>query len=810
MRGADAEDYLERRTPIVFVADQRPFDLGSSRFCLLQPLMAADGRRLEDLITLFPNRGRVWWMLRDRLPEVTPGSLWTSRLQRPALDDVGPDKDHYQAAREEIEPGAKDWISIVEFDIPMPSIDEILEGRIPFHGPRPTKELLLRFTDSLVGPFRLGEVRPDGGLALSALDLGRATVRRCPAKKLDGEQRFEVQLAQYSRNFDEPPTRAVVTLVPRKTALALDGREIDASSTVQVIRWALELAGYSKAQQRPIREVLEAVPRDRVEPAHQERLQRFQTLCERILAGIDFGAEVSKALAQHDGFRPILDRHRDELVDEEVRKILGERRQQIARETEGATKELERRRQELKDAELEYDLMKADQEKRLADENASWIANLEGREAAVRVAEQELEQQQQRIVVSLGEVVSEYRDRAQEVLKQLLVFLPLLPSAAGAASTRTGPAANPSIGQGGLLPAWLGSSKQQGEVLGDERAFLQQFRDVAQRRGFAFSPNDLGAFHVAVKTGVWTVLAGASGLGKSSLPVLYAEALGQRQELLHVPVRPDWLDDRQVLGAFNPLTERFESASTGLTEHLICAGEDWRRQRGGIYLVVLDEMNLARVEHYFARFLSVLERREDERTLELFSRAQENQGDPFSRHRVLTIPPNVRFVGTVNIDESIHFFSPKVMDRCAVVSLSQGDLDAAIRPTAQARELGLPAVPWSVYASWNRAPAACPDTAVQLLTRADELLRGARSGLGYRSFARARSFVASARGVLTDETALDYAVFQYVLPRVRTLQKESQRLLAELAKTLPAEQFPRSSAAISRMLDGDEYFQIVC
>ena len=60
-----------------------------------------------------------------------------------------------------------------------------------------------------------------------------------------------------------------------------------------------------------------------------------------------------------------------------------------------------------------------------------------------------------------------------------------------------------------------------------------------------------------------TVLAGPSGTGKSSLPRLYAEALGCRDEYLHIPVRPDWLDDRDLVGAFNALAQRFEPANAG-------------------------------------------------------------------------------------------------------------------------------------------------------------------------------------------------------------------------------------------------------
>lgn len=806
MKLANPDECLERRAQVLFVADQLPFQIGPLTFCLLQPLMTSDGARFGELSEVFPNRGRVWWMLRERLGEVTPGSLWSSRLQPASIEDVErPDKDYYQVAREDIEPGSKDWVSVVEFDRDLPPIHEILEAQLPAPPTRPAKEVLLRFRDATVGPFRLGEWSRGGALHVTPLDLNRAAVRRATALKLPGEQRFDLDLARLSRHSDEIPFHATIVLVPRKVALALDGDELDAMSATQVVKWALEKAGYSKGQQKPVREALDAVAKAPVSAADESRLQRFRDLCARAIHNVDLGSAVAAELAKHEGFQPFFELHREELLKAEVQRLIVERAGQIEESLAAKQGELESRRTELKAAQQQYDEMRASQEQSLEEEHAAWIDKIRQREDAVKRAERDLEQRQGRMNDALSGAIAEDRDRAQDVLQNVLTLMPLLPTGLGGPGTTSRAAAAAPA----LLPAWLDQPKTKVGALERESAFVQQFQDVVQRRGFVFEPEVLGAFHVAVKTGAWTVIAGPSGLGKSSLPALYAEALGQRQEMLSVAVRPDWLDDRQVLGAYNPLTERFETAATGITEHLIHAAEDWRRQRGGLYLIVLDEMNLARVEHYFARFLSIMERRADERTLELFSRTQENSDDPMARYRQLLVPPNVRFIGTVNLDETIHFFSPKVLDRCAIVALGQGPLDPAIEPNAQARELGLPCVPFAAYAGWVQPVTACPAAFQGLLVRLDEVLRAARSGLGYRSFQRARTFAASAKGVLGDDVAVDFAVFQYVLPRIRTLHRDAQGLLGELKRLLPEDRFPRSANALTRMHEGDEFFHII-
>lgn len=87
-------------------------------------------------------------------------------------------------------------------------------------------------------------------------------------------------------------------------------------------------------------------------------------------------------------------------------------------------------------------------------------------------------------------------------------------------------------------------------------------------------------------------------------------------------------------------------------------------------MVVFDEMNLARVEHYFSQFLSVLEMKPDSRKIKLYnkeleSRMYNNEKYPSS----ITIKSNVLFVGTVNTDESTYQFSDKVLDRANVINL---------------------------------------------------------------------------------------------------------------------------------------------
>jgi energy-coupling factor transporter ATP-binding protein EcfA2 len=166
------------------------------------------------------------------------------------------------------------------------------------------------------------------------------------------------------------------------------------------------------------------------------------------------------------------------------------------------------------------------------------------------------------------------------------------------------------------------------------------------------------------------------------------------RNLLFLPVRPDWHDSRSLLGYYNPLSAQYEW--TPFLRFLWRAVQSFRARDGLAWFVLLDEMNLARVEHYFADVLSVLESGRDEagwtRAALSFSYPASAEGELPPRE--LYLPPNLYFVGTVNVDETTHAFSPKVLDRAWTLPLHEIDFrdyppqgQAHPAPEAERRQL---------------------------------------------------------------------------------------------------------------------------
>ncbi len=256
----------------------------------------------------------------------------------------------------------------------------------------------------------------------------------------------------------------------------------------------------------------------------------------------------------------------------------------------------------------------------------------------------------------------------------------------------------------------------------------------------------------------------------------------RRHEL--IAVRSDWTDPRGLIGYWNPLTERY--STTPLIQLCLRAADDPAHP----YLVILDEMNLARVEYYFSDFLSALESSEP---IPLFDPTFEETETEVPAS--LPIPDNVLFIGTVNVDETTHAFSPKVLDRANVLEFDEVDL---------AGHLGLSEPSPSVAFRLSDghldpsllAQRPAPDDAAQAtvledseltadLLRIHSLLEGARRHFGYRVLNELMAYLGHAvqrvdgNADHVARVALDHQLLQKVLPKL-TGGRELQATLTQL------------------------------
>ena len=335
-----------------------------------------------------------------------------------------------------------------------------------------------------------------------------------------------------------------------------------------------------------------------------------------------------------------------------------------------------------------------------------------------------------------------------------------------------------------------------------EADFLERLSETADRSGFLYDKDDLINFHISLKSSRLTILAGMSGTGKSGLVRLYGRALGLPESRVRfLAVRPSWMDDGDILGYVDMKNMVYRSADTGLAELLI----DAAAHPDEMFLICFDEMNLARAEHYFAQFISVLEKEENP-VIRLYNpslRAKLYNGDAYPAE--IPIGRNVLFTGTVNVDESTYHFSDKILDRANVITLHQGRFHDLLS-LGKKEKTEWPEMPASLFESFCvHEGLGLKEEELDLLDALNDAFHksGMQCGIGFRIARQMGCYLENIPDGLsfTRSDGLDAQVVQRIFTKLRGSAQQLAALVStsdkgELTGSLPEvlERFSRLSS----------------
>jgi hypothetical protein len=343
-------------------------------------------------------------------------------------------------------------------------------------------------------------------------------------------------------------------------------------------------------------------------------------------------------------------------------------------------------------------------------------------------------------------------------------------------------------------------------------------------QGFVITAGELANFYLALLVSPLVIMTGISGTGKSRLPRLFAEFIGA--SFASIPVKPQWDDNSDLFGYTSNLNQGI-FVKGEVTSVLQAAAAELTKPS----FVLLDEMNLAAVEHYFSDFLSVIETRRrsgasiitDALPIDLPQKSSGNE-DPYAALRSLYLPNNVRVVGTANMDETTRNFSPKVLDRAFSIEFNEVDLTAF--PAAAGgqvsaepfRQLGNrlvdPQNPVTVGEGYKQQPQLFDDVS-GLIEEVRTILEPARLSFGYRPRDASCLYMwhwkkDNLEALLPYNTALDYCILQKVLPKIYGQGERLRSALENLERWLqgeavldleadPARKLLRSAEKVKRM-----------
>ena len=312
----------------------------------------------------------------------------------------------------------------------------------------------------------------------------------------------------------------------------------------------------------------------------------------------------------------------------------------------------------------------------------------------------------------------------------------------------------------------------------NEADAIQRVERRLRAKGLHYPTRTLRAFHTAMKVNETTqmaVLAGISGTGKSQLPRQYAAGMGIG--FLQVPVQPRWDSPQDLMGFYNYIEGKFRPTDMARALWAVDELHNEEADRDRMMMILLDEMNLARVEYYFSDFLSRLESRP--RPSDVGDANERKDAEIELEIPNMQMPPrifpgyNLLFAGTMNEDESTQSLSDKVVDRANILrfaapkKIKEGHAEGDVEPTrALSRE---------TWTRWGRSSAHV-DGDARVTARVEQMVDlmrefqrpfGHRLGRAIMAYAANYPEVEGGRGV---EDALADQVEMRLLPKLRGVE----------------------------------------
>lgn len=324
-----------------------------------------------------------------------------------------------------------------------------------------------------------------------------------------------------------------------------------------------------------------------------------------------------------------------------------------------------------------------------------------------------------------------------------------------------------------------------------ERDALEEVGGVLRNHGLYFNTRVISAFHTSLKINdisPMTVLAGISGTGKSQLPRRYAEAMGIH--FLQVPVQPRWDSPQDLMGFYNYMERKYRATDLAKAlVHFDTRTKDWETLaepwKDRMLLVLLDEMNLARVEYYFSEFLSRLEMRPgrhvpDDDPARHDARIGIDLPAGSERSRAMSVYPDERvlFVGTMNEDESTQSLSDKVLDRANLLRFPKPSIlfEGTTKPGArQSQSRFLPRDHWNGWIRRLDDSSTVNWTEVRkLVEETNEICHSVSRAFGHRMQQAISAYIANypVDGTLDWRFALADQIEMRILPKLRGIDVE--------------------------------------
>jgi hypothetical protein len=319
--------------------------------------------------------------------------------------------------------------------------------------------------------------------------------------------------------------------------------------------------------------------------------------------------------------------------------------------------------------------------------------------------------------------------------------------------------------------------------------------------GRNFSFDEMTNLVVCLQKSFLTVLAGGPGTGKTSTVTRLAEAMNLGignfgENFLNIPVGRGWVSSRDILGFFNSLKDTYQESRSGLYSFL---SNHQKNRSDAPKVILLDEANLSSIEHYWSDFIIYCDQKNLSRSIDT--------GIPNPEHRFINLDESIRFIATINFDSTTEPLSPRLIDRVPIITLDSPNVNLS----AETSSLKLDGM---LRASVIKNMFTVDDTA---LLRSEQILlqdtieilskversKGPAIVISERKKIAIANYVSSCRDLIGSDTAMDFAIAQFILPHIDGYGISFKSRLEELAAKMS--KHSRTENHLERILTSGDY-----
>ena len=802
---------------IIAVVHESYWPTTTGNFCTLKPIADISGDEIEP--SEFCNRGRVWWKVRNEdLGYTTLGRIISVEIElAKGFDESDPNKDFFQVSLGTVT-GAESYIAeIVGTDASLSPTSLVETGRLRCNHPIRNGAVFCRFGTIVIGPFTATGIEPikDEKIAVF-LNLspcwGGQPLRKMKYQEfINIAQPRVVPMIIYTETHERNQIEIEYTFIPKdrlERVLSTDiGKKIDLRSDKMVVSEVVKELKWSRADKQALTRLVDEIHRadpglDRV---HKNK-DRILEIANKVEENEKIIRELLDSLLEEEKLKALL----QDRIKERADYYVEENRKDLDRQ---ANEKIFQKKKELSDLDKSFNALQSLIETEKKEKFREYERTLNNKKTELdelfRQREDEILKKEKEFIGKqeyFSNLVGKLNQNRDEIVAQLIGLMPILQEMGFRTTadksdetvlTEKKQELTETINICPYLPLH-GIPKSL-----SESEFMDYWIKWVNGSGFSYNEKDLRNFHVCTKSENFNILTGPSGIGKSSLPRFYSQALHGSAEgkmrYLSISVKPGWLDSQELTGYFNALDGRFQPSSSGFYQFLVASHRESLEPENGVYICCLDEMNLSYVEQYFADFLVLLQAPMEDRQIIFFDRNLCRIDDPYKDFHQIHLPSSLRFCGTVNVDETTKFFSPKVLDRVHIIEMGPvalSNINSWNEHQPDNSAIGTP-ISARIYYSWSQEPGFVQEYVLKSINEIECLLSAMGLRISPRTFKSICRYVSNARGVMeSDEEAMDYAIFQKILPGLRGHSTQFREMLFKLIEITETRNYTRSSSRI--------------